>query len=50
MKPYLFLMIGVEPMHIFADDRRAAIIYACELLGYAPGMPRPRCNAVPLPR
>lgn len=50
MKPYLFLMVGVEPMQIFADDRRAAILYGCELLGYPPGMPRPRCTAVRLPQ
>lgn len=46
MRRYLFLMVGVEPFVIFADNRKAAIAYGLETLGFPHGFTPPRHNAV----
>lgn len=46
MRRYLFIMSGVQAFVVFAENRKAARVYGCELLGYLPGMSCPRCVAV----
>lgn len=48
MRQFLFLMVGVEPFTLFADNRKAAIACGLETLGYVEGMPTPRHTAVPV--
>lgn len=46
MRLFLFIMVGVEPFTVYADNRKAARVYGRELLGYYGNAESPRCTAV----
>lgn len=48
LRRFLFIMPGVVPFTFYAESRAAARDYGLEQLGFVPGMPAPRCTAVPV--